>query len=104
MFSCAMCSISASQCVHLWPLLNTRWFISTLLSLYYLYYRSNISIIAPTFEDTSLVLIISSEPDLSLRLSSSIPSNCVIVESAESAERTLSGYDENVEAIPYRCM
>ena len=25
-------------------------------------------------------------------------------ESAESAERTLSGYDENVEALPYRCM
>ena len=26
------------------------------------------------------------------------------LESAESAERTLSGYDENVEALPYRCM
>ena len=25
-------------------------------------------------------------------------------ESAESAERTLSGHDENVEAPPYRCM
>ena len=26
------------------------------------------------------------------------------LESAESAKRTLSGYDENVEALPYRCM
>ena len=26
------------------------------------------------------------------------------LESVESAERTLSGYDENVEALPYRCM
>ena len=25
-------------------------------------------------------------------------------ESAESAERTLSGHDENVEALSYRCM
>ena len=25
------------------------------------------------------------------------------LESVESAERTLSGYDENVEALPYRC-
>ena len=34
--------------------------------------------------------------------------NCQVhleeLESAESAERTMSGHDENVEALPYRCM
>ena len=43
--------------------------------------------------------------DVSLCLAGRWPwSGCLGSSSDESAERTLSGYDENVEALPYRCM